>query len=164
MMGFPDPSALQRKVNEIMGAPPIITGDSNERALTLPLTEGTEVTSPELAKRSLARRGTTNGNTRGSSADRERRRAWLVDTFRADLDVLVVRLGNGTEIHLDTVAGRGQPACRCYRCGKLLTVDTVTVDRIIPGCQGGTYRRSNIRPACARCNSSTGATKRRKGS
>jgi hypothetical protein len=38
----------------------------------------------------------------------------------------------------------------------LLTVDTVTVDRIIPGCKGGTYRRNNIRPACAKCNSTTG--------
>lgn len=47
-------------------------------------------------------------------------------------------------------------ACRCYRCGTLLTVDTVTVDRIKPGCKGGTYRRDNIRPACGPCNSETG--------
>lgn len=47
-------------------------------------------------------------------------------------------------------------ACRCYRCGTLLTVDSVTVDRIVPGCKGGTYRRSNIRPACGHCNSETG--------
>jgi HNH endonuclease len=36
----------------------------------------------------------------------------------------------------------------------------VSVDRIIPGCQGGTYRRENIRPACGRCNSVYGATLR----
>lgn len=110
----------------------------------------------------VARRGTTNGNARGSVTDRERRRAWLVETYRANLDVLVVRLGNGQEIHLDTIRGRGEPACRCYRCGRLLTVQTVTVDRIVPGCRGGTYRRSNIRPACGPCNSATGATTRRR--
>jgi hypothetical protein len=58
--------------------------------------------------------------------------------------------------------GDGEPACRCYRCGKLLTVDTVTADRIKPGCQGGTYRRENLRPACLSCNSITGATTRRR--
>jgi hypothetical protein len=54
------------------------------------------------------------------------------------------------------------PACRCYRCGLLMHEGTLTVDRIIPGCQGGTYRRNNIRPACGDCNSETGATTRRK--
>jgi 5-methylcytosine-specific restriction endonuclease McrA len=122
---------------------------------------GTEVTSPDLGVQRVARRGTTNGNARGGSRDRQRRRQWLVDTYRADRDALVVRLGNGSEIHLDTVLGQGQPACRCYRCGRLLTVETVTVDRIVPGCQGGTYRRDNIRPACGPCNSSTGAKTRR---
>jgi hypothetical protein len=33
----------------------------------------------------------------------------------------------------------------------------VTVDRIIPGCKGGTYRRDNIRPACAPCNTELGS-------
>lgn len=89
-----------------------------------------------------ARRGTTNRNARGSSADRLARRTWLVATFRADRD------------------HRGQPACRCYRCGDLLTVSTVTIDRIVPGCRGGTYRRNNIRPACAPCNSETGGRTR----
>jgi hypothetical protein len=119
--------------------------------------QGTGVTSPELGERAPARRGTTNGNVRGGSKDRERRREWLVATYRANLDVLVVRLGNGQEIHLDTIRGRGEPACRCYRCGRLLTVNTVTVDRIVPGCQGGTYRRDNIRPSCQPCASATGA-------
>lgn len=86
----------------------------------------------------MTTRGTTNGNRRGSSEDRRRRREWLVQTYRADASPF------------------GQPACRCYRCGTLLTVDTVTVDRIIPGCRGGTYRRNNIRPACGACNSETG--------
>lgn len=127
-------------------------------------------------------RGTSNRNERGSAEDRRRRREWLVETYRADVDVIVVRyleapgrssLGDPeiwipkTGEHdyvLDVLADDAsfevlQPrarACRCYRCGKLLTVDTVTVDRIIPGCKGGTYRRDNIRPACADCNSETG--------
>jgi len=83
----------------------------------------------------VATRGTSNSNARGNAEDRRRRREWLLLTYSAD------------------VPG----CCRCYRCGTLLTDETVTVDRIIPGCKGGTYRRSNIRPACGTCNSSTGA-------
>lgn len=107
-------------------------------------------------------RGTTNGNARGSAADRARRRAWLVTTYRADVDVLVIQTSATEPATLVPVGlACGIPACRCYRCGCLLTMTTVTVDRIRPGCQGGTYRRDNIRPACGRCNSSTGATTRR---
>lgn len=51
--------------------------------------------------------------------------------------------------------------CRCYRCGEYLSDLTVTVDRIVPGAKGGKYTRNNIRPACATCNSVTGATVRR---
>lgn len=82
-------------------------------------------------------------------------------TFRANVDSQDINgrlVPRGAAIEL----GLGVPACRCYRCGTLLTVDTVTVDRIIPGCQGGTYRRNNIRPACAACNSHTGGSIRRK--
>lgn len=86
-------------------------------------------------------RGTTNRNARGSSYSRARRRAWLVLTFQSDL---------------------GPGICRCYRCGFPLSVDTVTVDRIVPGCRGGTYRRDNIRPACGPCNSETGGACRGK--
>lgn len=82
----------------------------------------------------MSRRGTSNSNARGSSKDRLARRRWLLLTWQAD------------------VPGR----CRCYRCGELLTLRTLTVDRVIPGCLGGRYVRSNIRPACARCNSETG--------
>lgn len=104
-------------------------------------------------------RGTTNGNARGGSADRARRRAWLVETFRANFDVIYI----GREPYGVLRNAEGSlPACRCYRCGALLTVDTVTVDRIIPGAHGGTYRRNNIRPACGYCNSATGAVTRRK--
>lgn len=94
-----------------------------------------------------ARRGTTNRNDRGSSYARRIRREWLVTTYRADKDLGMFGPCN---------VGWGEPACRCYRCGDLLTVDTVTADRIKPGIEGGTYARANIRPACGHCNSSTG--------
>lgn len=85
-------------------------------------------------KRTAARRGTSNQNARGNSRDRAARRAYLLRVYASDI--------------------RGR--CRCYRCGRLLTARTVTVDRIVPGCKGGRYVRSDIRPACARCNSETG--------
>jgi hypothetical protein len=84
---------------------------------------------------SKTHRGTSHANERGSAEDRRRRRRWLVEHWPSDL---------------------GPGICRCYRCGIGLTVETVTVDRIIPGCQGGTYSRSNIRPSCLSCNQITG--------
>ncbi len=78
-------------------------------------------------------RGTSNSNHRGNSRDRVARRRYLLHTYRSD-----------DGIH-----------CRCYRCGALLNLITITVDRIIPAAHGGTYRRNNIRPACAICNSVT---------
>lgn len=98
-------------------------------------------------------------------------------TYRADVDVLVVTKGPAgpwtVAVPLKSDLAKWvlpeelphawiEPACRCYRCGHLLTEGEVTADRIVPGCQGGTYRRDNIRPACARCNSATGATTRSK--
>lgn len=106
------------------------------------------------------RRGTSNGNDRGSSTDRRRRRAFLIECYGSNIPGLT----------------------RCYRCGWLLynpddhpgdrpeyaagfivlygtqvwAARPLTVDRIIPGCLGGTYRRNNIRPACGQCNSETG--------
>ncbi|MGW4114791.1 HNH endonuclease [Actinosynnema sp. NPDC004786] len=85
-----------------------------------------------LDSRPATHRGTTNRDVRGSSHDRAARRAWLVETY-----------GDGSTV-------------LCYRCRTSLTVSTVTSDRIIPGSQGGTYRRDNIRPMCGTCNSITG--------
>lgn len=82
------------------------------------------------------RRGTTNRNERGSSEDRRRRRSWLLERF-----------GDGVQ-------------APCWRCGALLTMTTITVDRITPGCRGGRYVRTNIRPACGPCNSETGGRER----
>ena len=104
----------------------------------------------------VTNRGTSNKNVSGNSEDRKRRRAWLLETYRADVDL--PDFPSGVQFPPPDVAlGMGQPACRCYRCGTLLTVETLTVDRIVPGCLGGTYRRDNIRPACSPCNTSTGA-------
>lgn len=102
-----------------------------------------------------ATRGTSNTNVRGSAESRRRRREWLVQTYRADVDA--VELMDGSLFPMTGEPhGSGVAVCRCYRCGDLLSTNSVTVDRIIPGCQGGTYRRNNIRPACGGCNSETG--------
>lgn len=106
----------------------------------------------------MGRRGTTNRNVRGNTRDRLARRRWLVRTFRANVDVMPIGK-YARRIKANAVGA--VPACRCYRCGRLLTEDVVTVDRIVPGCRGGTYRRNNIRPACASCNSETGGSVRR---
>jgi hypothetical protein len=103
-------------------------------------------------------RGTTNRNARGNAEDRRRRRAYLIETFRADVDVAPM---TADMIAVPMPLGEGWPACRCYRCGTLLTEETVSPDRIIPGCRGGTYRRDNIRPACLRCQSVVGGGTRR---
>ena len=91
----------------------------------------------------VTRRGTSNGNQRGSAHDRRVRKQWLIETF-----------------------GDGQVVA-CYRvelglCDRVeLVFETVTVDRIVPGAHGGRYVRGNIRPACGPCNSETGGRVRR---
>lgn len=115
----------------------------------------TSGTGTRLSASGGSRRGTSNSNSRGNSKARRSRRKWLVETYRADRDVLP---HPGMEDNpIDVALGEGVPACRCYRCGTLLTEETVTADRIIPGIEGGSYRRENIRPCCGYCNSSTGA-------
>lgn len=86
------------------------------------------------------RRGTTNANSRGSAADRRARKRWLLVEF-----------------------GDGETAlCSFEGCEVVLTFETVTVDRFpTPGCDGGTYRRDNIRPACSEHNSDHGCRIRR---
>lgn len=105
-------------------------------------------------------RGTSNGNDRGNAETRRRRRAWLVSTWRADVDAYLFGEQEGGAVWIAVPLGTGVPACRCYRCGCLLVEETVSVDRIVPGCLGGTYRRDNIRPACLLCNSITGGALR----
>jgi hypothetical protein len=96
-------------------------------------------------------RGTTNRNVRGSSKDRAARKWYLLKAYASNVDFT-----RTTYTDLWGYRVEHLPTCRCYRCGELLTFDTVTVDRIIPGCKGGKYVRNNIRPACGDCNSITG--------
>jgi 5-methylcytosine-specific restriction endonuclease McrA len=100
------------------------------------------------------RRGTSNGNKRGSAEQRRKRKLWLLETYRANVDVTLA--GDGSFNYVEVLRGEGIPCARCYRCGRPLTFNTMTVDKIIPACEGGTYRRNNIRPACSGCNSETG--------
>lgn len=79
-----------------------------------------------------SRRSTSNANVRGNTVERRIRRAWLVTVY-----------GDGLHV-------------RCFHCGTLLDVNTVSPDRIRPGVLGGTYDRDNIRPACLGCNVSDG--------
>lgn len=83
----------------------------------------------------MGRRGTTNTNSRGSAAQRRVRKTWLLAEF-----------------------GDGEKApCSFDGCAEVLTFDTITVDRFpVAGVDGGTYRRGNIRPACAAHNSEHG--------
>lgn len=78
-----------------------------------------------------------NGNERGSAEGRRRRKQWLLDTF-----------GDGTTVmcHLEL----------SDRCEMDLTFETLTVERIVPGCQGGRYVRGNIVPACRPCQDHQG--------
>lgn len=126
-----------------------------------------------MAKRNgVTVRGTSNKNVSGNSDGPRSCKAWLVETYRADVDVMRIywpSTDSWTEREwsagLERLADRTErvPACRCYRCGRLLTVVTVTVDRIIPGRQGGTYRRNNIRPACRDCRPAAGSKARERG-
>lgn len=104
-------------------------------------------------------RSTSNKHVAGGPTTRRKRHERLVQEFRADLDAVVL---DGRVIGAAkpgaNVEGQHtiEPACRCYRCGALLTADTVTADRIVPGCEGGEYTEANERPACGGCNSTMG--------
>lgn len=71
-------------------------------------------------------KGRPGGEKRGSAKDRRRRKHWMLETW-----------GNGTE-------------APCVHCSTTLTYETVEADRIEPG---GSYRRTNVQPACRSCNS-----------
>lgn len=67
------------------------------------------------------------GDKRGSAAQRRARKSWLLSEF-----------GNGTIC-----------VCAYSGCTTTLSFETVEADRIIAG---GSYRRSNVIPACRSCN------------
>jgi 5-methylcytosine-specific restriction endonuclease McrA len=78
-----------------------------------------------------------NGNVRGSSYARKRRRAFLLNKF-----------------------GDGETA-PCHECGQLVNDETMVVDRIIPAKFGGRYTRDNIQIHCATCSHRQGAKVRK---
>lgn len=91
----------------------------------------------------MTRRGTVHANDRGSALQRRARRAWLVARH--------------------AVAG----VVVCALCGVPMRADedprhpeAFVVGRIVPGCRGGTYRRSNIRIECQPCSSGVGGAQR----
>jgi hypothetical protein len=63
--------------------------------------------------------------------------AEVVLKYRADMDVLRVELLRG-QMMIPVLPGdpAAEPACRCYRCGALLTAGTVQVDTVreVPVC------------------------------
>lgn len=65
---------------------------------------------------------------RGKAIERRRRKQFLLDKH-----------GDGKK-------------CPCSYCGKDLDFKSMTVDRVIPGFKGGTYRRENCVPSCSECN------------
>ena len=76
----------------------------------------------------------SNGPDRGNSYARRARKHHLLSTY-----------GDGHTVD-------------CTYCGTELNFDSVTSDRVIPGADGGSYRRDNLVPACKPCNLSRGDT------
>jgi len=115
----------------------------------------------------VTNRGCKNANERGNSVARRARKNWLLETYASNVRLVRVEwLDGGLSINdpdelryapESLIASEEEvPTARCYRCGRMLWFETLTVDRIIPGILGGTYARNNIRPACYDCNTSTG--------
>jgi len=92
-------------------------------------------------------------STRGNTKDRERRKTWLLTTYAADTKV---RIRFGVVVPCEPDHPEAVPACRCYRCGTLVTREQLVADRIVPGRLGGTYARTNIRPSCKPCSDKSG--------
>lgn len=87
-------------------------------------------------------RGTTNRNQRGSSHERRVRRQWLLDTY-----------GDGETAPCSIAWDE--------HCLGDVDATTLTVDRHpVPGVDGGTYDKNNIRPGCGPCNSRSGTALR----
>jgi hypothetical protein len=80
----------------------------------------------------LMSKGRRNSNERGNASNRRARKLWLLNEF-----------GDGVK-------------APCWECGTLVDFDTMIVDRITPGEQGGTYRRNNIRVHCVGCSGRQG--------
>lgn len=51
---------------------------------------------------------------------------------------------------------RGSGGCRCYICGRGLTIDTMTIDHVIPRSKGGGNTFDNLMACCLGCNQEKG--------
>jgi hypothetical protein len=80
-------------------------------------------------------------NARGSSYDRRRRKQWLLDEWGDGITARCWRMSSA-------------------RCERWVSLETVTVDRVVMGRDGGRYTHDNIRPSCAPCNYGHGAESR----
>jgi hypothetical protein len=77
------------------------------------------------------------GDKRGSTADRRRRKLWLVGAIEDPTLGFAPFGGDGSTV-------------KCFwQCGRELNIYTIEADRIVPG---GSYKRDNIVPACRVCN------------
>jgi hypothetical protein len=85
----------------------------------------------------------TFGGT-GDQSPRPSSEAVFIQNWRADHDVIVIEMVSGRTLVVDVDPGTegAQPACRCYRCGMLLVVQTVVAQRYAGG----------HRPACGECD------------
>lgn len=43
--------------------------------------------------------------------------------------------------------------CNCIYCKKPLTLETMTIEHVVPRAKGGNNKLENLRPACSFCNS-----------
>lgn len=78
-----------------------------------------------------------DGDKRGNAKDRKARKIWLLSPMA----------GFGGNGDFAPCAMKIDVACE-----EIVDYASMEVDRIFPGCLGGTYRRGNIRPACRPCN------------
>jgi len=87
-------------------------------------------------------RGTTNKYVTGNARDRARRRARIVarDGW-PEVGIVLCRWCDVPLLQDDDPEAPGQ---------------SVTMDRVVPGCEGGTYQLDNLVPACRNCNESRG--------
>ena len=92
---------------------------------------------------------------RGWRRNRERRRqtwrAWWEghkDVHRARVAAAKARRLFQLKLDLLNLSG-----WRCVYCRRLLTMETLTVDHIVPKARGGNGDRANLAPACVRLQS-----------
>lgn len=77
-------------------------------------------------------------SARGNVTTRRRRKLWML-TPEAGFG------GDGATV-----------LCSEPDCDAILTIDTVFVDRIVPGIDGGRYVKGNVKPHCCSCSHKQG--------